>query len=255
MSKVKIAILPVLKDNYCFIISCLETGKIAAIDPANQEVVSNYLGQKKLDYILNTHHHYDHIGSNLALKKLYNCEIIGYAPDAKRIPGINIKLTEGQNFSVGKLKFEVIFVPGHTLGHICYFCAAEKILFCGDTLFSSGCGRVFEGTYDQMHDSLQKLAKLPKDTKIYCAHEYTMANLAFAAHIEPDNQAIAAKINKCQKLREQDKPTIPTNLADELETNPFLRSTNPALRKNLGFNSDHHNVAVFTKVRKLKDSF
>ena len=169
-----VEIIPCLRDNYSYLIHEKETGTVSIVDPSEfnacDKIINKY---KKLDFILNTHHHADHVGANLELKKKYNSKILGSNLDKNRIPGIDIMLKENQKHKIGNLEFEVIFIPGHTKGHIAFFFKKEKIAFTGDTLFSLGCGRVFEGTHQEMFNSLNKIKNLPFDTKIYCGHEYS----------------------------------------------------------------------------------
>ena len=176
----KIEIISCLSDNYSYLIHDEESNTVAIIDPSEfkqcDKIIKKY---NKLDFILNTHHHADHVNGNLELKKKYNSKILGFSQDKKRIPGIDILLEENQKQMIGNLEFEVIFIPGHTKGHIAFFFSKEKIAFTGDTLFSLGCGRVFEGTHEEMFYSLNKIKNLPPDTKIYCGHEYTKSNLDF----------------------------------------------------------------------------
>lgn len=221
--------IPVLQDNYLFVAQDKATGKTAVVDPAVAEPVLELLRESDdmwLDYILNTHHHADHVGGNWDLIKATGCEVVGYREDAERIPGISIELRDGDTFKLGESVAEVMFVPGHTLGHIAYWFKEDKILFCGDTLFAMGCGRLFEGTPEQMFDSLNKIAALPDDTTIYCAHEYTEANGNFALSVEPDNNALKERMQQVHRLRERHIPTIPTELGLERKTNPFLRCAN-----------------------------
>ena len=176
----KIEIIPCLSDNFSYLIHDKESDKVLIVDPAEYKACDNVIKKyKKLDFILNTHHHADHVDGNLELKKKYNSKILGFELDKDRIPGIDILLKENQKHKIGKLEFEVIFVPGHTKGHVAFFFFREKIVFTGDTLFSLGCGRVFEGTHEEMFNSLNKIKNLPPDTKIYCGHEYTKTNLNF----------------------------------------------------------------------------
>ena len=186
---------PVLNDNYIYLIIDAKTGKTACIDPATHEPVIEKLEQldKKLDFILNTHHHWDHVGANLKLQKKFKCEIVGNEKDKKRIPGISIFVNEGDKFKLGDSVSSVIDVSGHTLGHISYYFSKESLIFCGDTLFSLGCGRLFEGTPNVMVESLLKIRSLPNNTKIYCAHEYTLSNANFALSLEPENEKLKKK--------------------------------------------------------------
>ena len=189
---------------------------------------------------MNTHHHADHVGANLEFKKKYNSKILGSHADKNRIPGIDILLEENQKHKIGNLEFEVIFIPGHTKGHIAFFFKKEKIAFTGDTLFSLGCGRIFEGTYEQMFNSLNKIKKLPKDTEIYCGHEYTLQNANFCLANDSDNSKLKEKIIKLKKILNNNLPSVPTILADEIECNVFLKAKD---------------LESFTKLRDLKDNF
>ena len=220
----KIEIIPCLNDNYSYLIFEKETNTVSIVDPSEfnscDRIVQKY---KKLDYILNTHHHFDHVDGNLKLKKRYNSKVIGFDKDKERIPGIDIKLKDNQEFKIGDLKFKVIFVPGHTNGHIAFYFEKEKVLFSGDTLFSLGCGKIFEGTHKDMFNSLNKLKSLSPDTKIYCGHEYTESNLAFAKNVEPLNENIISRYNETLNLRKQGIPSLPSTIGAELQTNPFLR--------------------------------
>ena len=182
-------IVPCLQDNYSFIIHDTETNTVGVVDPSEFNPIENFITKnlKKINYILNTHHHFDHTGGNLDLKKKYNAKVIGSEKDKERIPGIDIKLSNNDIFKFGNIEFKIIFIPGHTSGHICFYSKNEKIVFTGDTLFSLGCGRVFEGTHLQMLESLSLIKKLPKDTNIYCGHEYTKTNLDFCKKYEISN--------------------------------------------------------------------
>ncbi|MCB9988781.1 MAG: hydroxyacylglutathione hydrolase [Rhodospirillales bacterium] len=225
----EILCLPVLQDNYIWLLID-DSGKTAAIDPALAAPVINALEERglTLDYILNTHHHWDHTGGNLDLKARYGCTIIGAAHDAHRIPGIDRKVSDGDSVAIGAASTTVMGTPGHTSGHICYHFADNKALFCGDTLFSMGCGRLFEGTPEQMWNSLSKIMGLPDDTMVYCAHEYTEDNGTFGLMIEPDNKDLQARMAEVRTLRAQNKPTIPVTLATEKKTNIFLRAGSAA---------------------------
>ena len=184
----KIEIISCLSDNYSYLIHDEVSNTVAIIDPSEfktcDKIIKKY---NKLDFILNTHHHADHVNGNLELKKKYNSKILGFSQDKKRIPGIDILLEENQKQKIGNLEFKVIFIPGHTKGHIAFFFSKEKIAFTGDTLFSLGCGRVFEGTHEEMFYSLNKIKNLPPDTKIYCGHEYTKSNLNFCLAYDTKN--------------------------------------------------------------------
>ena len=208
----------------------------------------------KLNYILNTHHHFDHIGGNIELKKIYNAKIVGFLGDKHRIPGIDIALRNNENWSFGNSTVKVFHIPGHTLGHICFFFEKEKIVFTGDTLFSLGCGKIFEGNHEQMLTSLNKIKQLPKDTMIYCGHEYTYKNAEFCMKYDSDNIDLKKKFEKIKKLRSQNLPTIPSSLEDEIKSNIFLRCDQNVLKIKLNM-KNQEDSKVFKKVRDLKDSF
>ena len=250
-----IEIIPCLSDNYSYLINEKETNTISIVDPAEfsacDKVISKY---KKLDFILNTHHHADHVGANLELKKKYNSKILGSDSDKDRIPGIDIFLKEKQKQKIGNLEFEIIFVPGHTRGHIAFFFNKEKVAFTGDTLFSLGCGRVFEGTHEEMFNSLSKIKNLPLNTKIYCGHEYTKSNLNFCLAYDTKNTFLKEKKTDVQKKLNSNQPTIPSTLGEEIKTNIFLRCDDPGIKHTLGL-QDSSEVEVFSKLRDLKDSF
>ena len=248
--------LPVLTDNYIYIVHEPDSKQTAVVDPAISAPVLETLKNKgwSLDYIFNTHHHSDHVGANLELKEQTDCQVFASYSDRSRIPGIDKQLNQGDEVKLGHHIANVMAVPGHTLGHIVYHFPNDYALFCGDTLFSMGCGRLFEGTAEQMWDSLQKIKKLPKQTKIYCAHEYTQANGRFALSIDPDNQQLQQRIAQVDKLRAENKATIPTLLEQELETNPFLREDDSSIQNNLGM-TDKRACDVFQKIRELKDHF
>lgn len=248
--------IPALTDNYIYLLHCAATGQTAVVDPAEAEPVEAALTARgwHLHAIYNTHHHHDHIGGNLALKQRYGCMVHGYGPDAERIAGIDIYLMDGDEVVLGASKAQVLFVPGHTLGHIAYFFKKDKALFCGDTLFSLGCGRLFEGSPEQMHASLHKISKLPDDTQVYCAHEYTQANGRFALTLEPDNPYLQARLNEVKHLRDEGRPTVPSLLGQEKSANPFLRTASPEIREKIGMKTAE-NVAVFAEIRRKKDHF
>ena len=238
----KIHQIPLWEDNYIYLLHEKQSNKTAVIDPGEAQTVNRFLKTKnlKLDCILSTHHHFDHTGGNLKLKEDWDCKIYGYKEDAQRIPGIDISLKEGDQVFVGSLCFEVLYVPGHTLGHIAFWNKQNQVLFCGDTLFAMGCGRLFEGTPEQMFSSLNKIKKLPKKSLIYCAHEYSLNNAEFALSIEPSNLDLKKRFQKISALRKQNQETVPFYLEEEFATNPFLRA---------------ESISEFAKIRKLKDQF
>lgn len=248
--------VPVLSDNYIYLLHDEASGATAAIDPAEADPVLEVLEQRgwTLHYVFNTHHHADHVGGNEALKHATGCRVAGYDADAMRIPGIDLRLQEGARVSFGTVEMQVMFVPGHTLGHIAYYLPRERVVFCGDTLFLMGCGRLFEGTAAQMHASLQALAQLPEDTAVYCTHEYTEANGAFARSIEPENVMLERRVERVRAMRQAGEFTVPGNMAEEKHTNPFLRCDRVDIRQRLGM-PDASEVAVFAEMRKRKDRF
>ncbi|MCD6034948.1 MAG: metallo-beta-lactamase family protein [Rickettsiales bacterium] len=252
-----IHLLPARQDNYIFLLRDDSTGTTAAVDPADAAPVLEALHTyryPKLDYILNTHHHGDHVGGNLALKEAMGCKIVGFAEDAHRIPGIDIKLTKGACWKLGMSEATMLFLPGHTLGHIAFYFKTEAALFCGDTLFSLGCGRLFEGTPEQMWESLSQLMALPPETRVFCAHEYTEANGRFALHVEPNNRDLQLRIKEVADLREKGIPTIPSTIGLECATNPFLRVNQPEIQKHLGVKGLPPSQ-IFGRLRKEKDHF
>jgi hydroxyacylglutathione hydrolase len=253
--------LPAFSDNYIWLLRHGDSAFV--VDPGDAEPVRRRLAELGVDLrgILLTHHHFDHVGGVDALKSAYECTV--YGPDNPRIDGIDVMVGDGDRVAIDGFSFEVLAVPGHTLDHIAYFAGASgqepPRLFCGDTLFAGGCGRIFEGDAPMMHRSLQRLAALPAQTRVYCAHEYTLANLAFARAAEPDNEALAERERRSQALRDDGQPTLPSTIALERETNPFLRSAEPALHAQLvraGRTPDASSPsAVFAALRAWKDSF
>ena len=238
----KIQIIPCLQDNYSYLIIDEENNIACVVDPSEADPIIEYLEntQIKLKFILNTHHHYDHVGGNQKLKEKYGAIVVGYKGDKERIPEIDILLSDQDTWIYENFKAKIIHVPGHTLGHICFYFHEEQSVFTGDTLFSLGCGRVFEGTYSQMFDSLMKLKELPHDTKVYCGHEYTKKNSEFCIAYDANNKNLKAKIDDINIKLKSDLPTIPSTIKDELECNIFLRSSN---------------ADTFSKLRDLKDKF
>jgi len=248
--------IPCLTDNYAYIVHDDNFKTVGVVDPSEAKPIISFLKKKnlKLNYILNTHHHFDHIGGNIELKKIYNAKIVGFLGDKHRIPGIDITLVNNENWSFGNSTVKVFHIPGHTLGHICFFFEKEKIVFTGDTLFSLGCGKIFEGNHEQMLTSLNKIKQLPKDTMIYCGHEYTYKNAEFCMKYDSDNIDLKKKFEKIKKLRSQNLPTIPSSLEDEIKSNIFLRCDQNVLKIKLNM-KNQEDSKVFKKVRDLKDSF
>ena len=238
----KIEIIKCLQDNYSYLIIDEVEQTACVVDPSEAEPIINFLQNKSINlkYILNTHHHYDHVGGNLKLKQKYNCEVIGFKGDKDRIPEIDILLEDNQIWKKDNFEAQIYHIPGHTTGHIAFHFFKEKKIFTGDTLFSLGCGRIFEGTYEQMFHSLKKIKKLPKDTKIYCGHEYTLQNSNFCLAEDPNNLKLKKKIIEINEKIKNDLPTIPSILNDELECNIFLKA---------------NDLESFSKLRDLKDNF
>ena len=224
----KIEIIPCLKDNYSYVIIDEKNNKTCVVDPSEPKPIINFLEKNnlKLNYIMNTHHHYDHVGGNNLLKKKYNAKVLGFKDDDKRIPEIDIRLKDDEIWKEDNFEAKVIHIPGHTLGHICFYFYKDHNLFTGDTLFSLGCGRIFEGTYQQMFSSLKRIKSLPKNTLIYCAHEYTKANLLWALNLKPKDQDIKNKLLEVEKKLSLNELTIPFLLDEEMKINLFLRAKN-----------------------------
>lgn len=256
MAQLEIHQFPCLSDNYGVLVHDSEANVTASIDTPEAAPIEAALERNgwTLTHILNTHHHGDHTGGNQALKAKTGCTIVGPKLEAGKIPGIDIAVGEGETYDFGGHVARIIETPGHTLGHIAYHFADDGVAFVGDTLFALGCGRVFEGTMAQMWSGLQKLMTLPPQTTVYCGHEYTMANAAFAATIEPDNQELLERIKEIEALRADGKPTVPTTIDVELRTNPFLRPAEAGVQKHLGLEGANPGD-VFAEIRTRKDNF
>jgi hydroxyacylglutathione hydrolase len=255
MERLTVYLIPVLRDNYIFLLVDHQERKAVVIDPAQAQPVIEQVESLgvELTAIWNTHHCWDHVGGNQALKerypqlKIYASQVDG---ERKRIPGQTTPLKQGDTFSFAGEEIRVLFVPGHTLGHIAYWLPQSGHLFAGDTLFGAGCGRLHEGTPAQMQASLHQLRALPDETLVWCAHEYTLNNLHFALTVDPHNPDLKERLQSVEALRAQGKPTVPLRLAEEKRTNPFLRYDQPALQRSTG---EFDPVNVFAKVRSLKD--
>lgn len=247
---------PCLEDNYGYLVHEHNLHFTACIDTPDVEAIENALAETgwKLTHIFNTHHHFDHAGGNLELKEKTRAVIIGPRCDAARIPGIDIQLCDDDEYRFGKQRVMIYETPGHTSGHVIYYFTEAGIAFVGDTLFSLGCGRLFEGTPEQMWRSLQKLLALPDDTVVYCAHEYTQSNARFALTVEPQNRALVERAAEVNRLRAEKRPTVPTTIGLERRTNPFLRPDSTDLRATLGM-PGADDVAVFAETRRRKDVF
>jgi hydroxyacylglutathione hydrolase len=256
MSELTIHMFPCLADNYGYLLHDAESGATAAVDTPDAAEIRRQLDAKswRLTHILNTHHHADHAGGNLELKRKTGCMIVGPRADAARIPGIDVAVGEGDVVAVGSHTAAVFDTPGHTRGHIVYHFSAARAAFVGDTLFALGCGRLFEGTPAQMWSSLQKILQWADDTRIYCAHEYTQSNARFALTVEPQNRDLLARAEHVARLRAAGTATVPTTLGEERATNPFLRPQSDDLRAAIGLERAP-DVDVFAKTRALKDAF
>ncbi|MEA5509677.1 hydroxyacylglutathione hydrolase [Crocosphaera sp. UHCC 0190] len=252
--------LPAFSTNYIFLLHDPQTNQAAVVDPGESQSVIECLDklEAKLVAIFNTHHHSDHIGGNKALiQKFPNLIVYGGSKDKGRIPGQQVYLKEGDQVEFAGNIAEIYFLPGHTFAHIAYYFSpnsSEEIgdLFCGDTLFAGGCGRLFEGTPSQMVQSLTKLRNLPDNTRVWCAHEYTLNNLQFALTVDPNNLDLQTRYHQVEKNRYLGKATVPSLLGEEKKTNPFLRWDQPILQAVLGINNP---VRLFGKLRKMKDDF
>lgn len=234
--------IPVLTDNYAWLLRDEATGVTAIVDPGDATPVEHALQEhgNRLDFILLTHHHHDHIGGTDALRARYHAKVAGPAAEQHRMPHMDIPLNDNDRLEIGQSMGRVLAMPGHTLGHISYYFDQPPALFCGDTLFSLGCGRLFEGTAQQMFASLSRLHDLPAQTRICCGHEYTLSNSSFALHVDPENAPLKDRVQEVRMLREQGLPSVPSTLEMERATNPFLRAAD---------------AATFAALRKHKDTF
>jgi hydroxyacylglutathione hydrolase len=244
------------KDNYGVLLHDPSNGAAAAVDAPDAAAVDAALKEKgwKLTDILVTHHHEDHTAGIADLKRRHGCRVIAPRKEASRIPGVDVTVREGDFVTIGSMVGRVLETPGHTAGHIAYWFKSEKLAFVGDTLFSVGCGRVLEGTAETMWQSLLKLRNLPNDTQIYCGHEYTAANVHFALTVEPKNASLRARAEEVVRLVSSGQPTIPTTIAAEKSTNPFLRADVPGVGAGIGL-ADAAPVQVFATIRARKDKF
>tara|TARA_Y100001970_G_scaffold126958_1_gene156872 strand:- start:13 stop:732 length:720 start_codon:yes stop_codon:yes gene_type:complete len=238
----KVEIIKCLQDNFSYILINEKNNNACVVDPSESDPIIDFVEKNNINlkFILNTHHHYDHIGGNKDLKKKYDLNIVGFKYDKNRIPEIDILVENNQIWSSDDFESKIIHIPGHTSGHICFYFEKEKIAFTGDTLFSLGCGKIFEGTYNQMFESLNKLKKLPIETKVYCGHEYTLKNSEFCKKYEENNKNLKKKIIEIKHKLKNNLPTIPSTIKEELECNIFLRAKN---------------LKAFSKLRDLKDNF
>ena len=252
----EIVTIPCLQDNYAFLAHDPESGKTAVIDVPEAGPILEALKARgwSADIVLLTHHHWDHVDGLPDLKKKHTPKVVGAAADVDRLPDLDLEVAEGDTVRIGREEGTVIDVSGHTMGHIAFHFPASQAVFTADSLMALGCGRLFEGEPAVMHESLSKLAALPEATIVYSGHEYTQSNAKFALTVDPENVALQARAAKIEELRAGDQPTVPSTLAEELATNPFLRSGDAGLRKAIGM-EEADDVAVFAEVRKRKDNF
>ena len=243
-------------DNFGLLVHDPVANLCASIDTPDGETIWGELQAKgwQLTHIFNTHHHYDHVPGNEMLKERTGCTIVGAKNDAERIPGIDELLEDGDIYEFGANKITMLETPGHTLGSVCFFVEPDKILFTGDTLFSMGCGRLFEGSAQLMWQSMQKIRALPDDAQIYCGHEYTLSNAEFALEVEPDNLALQQRAQEVRELRRARKDTLPVSLGTEKATNPFLRADSMEIQKKFGLEGQAE-IKTFAATRALKDQF
>ncbi|KAF4348761.1 hypothetical protein CsatB_026659 [Cannabis sativa] len=256
-SSLQIELVPCLSDNYAYLLHDVDTGTVGVVDPSEAVPVIEALSRKNrnLTYILNTHHHHDHTGGNVELKARYGAKVIGSAIDRNRIPGIDIVLDDGDKWMFAGHEVHVMETPGHTRGHISFYFPGSGAIFTGDTLFSLSCGKLFEGTPEQMLSSLRKITSLPDDTNVYCGHEYTLSNSKFALSIEPENEALQSYAAHVAHLRNKSLPTIPTTLKLEKACNPFLRTSSKEIRQILNIPSTANDAEALGVIRQAKDSF
>ncbi len=247
---------PCLNDNYGYLVRDEGSGAVATVDTPDPEMINAILEAEgwRLTHILNTHHHWDHAGGNLALKEKWGCRIVGPRGEADKIPGLDEPMGDGDILSFGDTTAQVLETPGHTNGHIIYHFAEDRVAFVGDTVFALGCGRLFEGTPAQMWASIGKVAAMAPETKLYCAHEYTQANAKFCLSLEPAHEGLKARAADIDRARAKNEPTVPTSVAEEQATSPFFRAADPALQAALGMTGANA-VDVFAEVRRRKDVF
>ncbi|WP_274627644.1 hydroxyacylglutathione hydrolase [Arvimicrobium flavum] len=247
---------PCRADNFGVLIHDSASGETALIDAPEETAILEAIKRTgwKPSVLFITHHHADHVEANLSLKQKFDLKIIGPKAEASKIPGIDQTVAEGDVLTFGGEEVRVIETPGHTAGHVSYYLPKSGVAFTADTLFALGCGRLFEAPAPVMYESLKKLAALPPETQVYCGHEYTLSNARFALTVDPTNPKLKARAEKIEKLRAEGKATLPTSIGEELETNPFLRWDDAAIRKNLGM-ENASDAEVFTEIRKRKDNF
>ena len=256
MSTLEIHQIPTRSDNYVYLLRESSSGNAAVVDPSDATPVLETLEMFgwNLTHVLATHHHDDHVGGVPEIKAATGCTVVGPKADRDRIPMIDIEVADGDTYTLFEASAKVWDVPGHTAGHIAYWFSESRALFCGDTLFALGCGRVFEGTFEQMYHSISKFNEVPDETWVYCAHEYTMANAKFALHVDPDNTDLQAYAKQIESRRNAGVSTVPSLMSVERKTNPFLRADQPEFAAVLGMERSS-SVDVFAEVRSRKDKF
>ena len=256
MARLSIELIPCLRDNYAYLVRDEGEGLCAVVDPSEPDPVKAKLKERgaKLTHILNTHHHFDHTGGNIPLKEEFGAIIVGPEKDRDRIPGIDVGVTESAPWQFGAHEARILEIPAHTRAHIAFVFSGSDAAFTGDTLFAMGCGRLFEGTPAMMWAAMQKLMTLPDRTRVYCGHEYTLANARFAVTVEPHNADLQARLKEVEAMRAKGEPTVPSTIGQEKRTNPFMRPDSPEIRKVLGMEAAS-DVDVLGETRKRKDNF
>ena len=256
MARLSIELIPCLRDNYAYLVRDEGEGLCAVVDPSEPDPVKAKLKERgaKLTHILNTHHHFDHTGGNIPLKEEFGAIIVGPEKDRDRIPGIDVGVTESAPWQFGSHEARILEIPAHTRAHIAFVFSGSDAAFTGDTLFAMGCGRLFEGTPAMMWAAMQKLMTLPDRTRVYCGHEYTLANARFAVTVEPHNADLQARLKEVEAMRAKGEPTVPSTIGQEKRTNPFMRPDSPEIRKVLGMEAAS-DVDVLGETRKRKDNF
>jgi hydroxyacylglutathione hydrolase len=257
----RIVPIPCLSDNYAYLVVCEKTNQAAIVDASEATPVARAVTDSRvpLGAIWSTHHHHDHVGGNEEITARFHVgAIVAHASDRGRVPGQTRFLESGESFAFGSLDVKTLYIPGHTLGAIAYVVSEDgeaPCVFTGDTLFVAGCGRLFEGTPNQMHASLESLSRLDDRTRVYCGHEYTESNLRFARHVEPSNEDVGRMAERAKAARADGKPTVPSTIGDEKKVNPFLRAGLPEIRAAVGVSPDADAVEAFAAVRRAKDGF
>jgi hydroxyacylglutathione hydrolase len=257
----RIVPIPCLSDNYAYLVISEATKEAAVVDASEAQPVITAVEKAdvKLAAIWSTHHHFDHVGGNEEVVRHFGLsDVYAHVSDRGRVPGQTKFMESGRSFTMGSLTVETLHIPGHTLGAIAYIVSGEggpRAVFTGDTMFIAGCGRLFEGTPAQMHASLASLARLGDDTRVYCGHEYTLANLKFAAHVEPGNPDVERATERVSALRAEGKATVPSTMGDEKRMSPFLRASLPEIRRRVGVGPEASDVEAFAAVRRAKDGF